>query len=405
MQRLIVWFISVSAAFTASLAGAAPLHKVPAAAPGAYVVILSADHPARVHAESMARWAGTTIVHTYDTVLNGFSVRTTEQKALALAKMPGVEAVWEVPRVRPDDVQYGPPQGLDRIDQRALPLNGQYSYFNYTTPTTIYVVDTGVDPRPSEFGTRLMYQINFTRNASGVVDPGDYTDGGLPLNDGWHGTAVAVIAAGANYGVARFAKIANVRVLPGDWDEVIAGVNWLTQQRNARPTEKHIANLSLGSDQGVAFNGWQPAIIAIQNSLNAGVGYVFSAGNDELDACRHFPAWMASQHSGAIAVGSSNPETDAVLTKSNQGPCVDIYAPSGVQWGDTINNSLAGGTSSAAPHVAGVFASRWANSPASSAGEIEGLIKGIGTPGVLSGLWPTSNNLLLYSLLPKRRPS
>jgi subtilisin family serine protease len=395
-----------SSLLTLSTFAAAPLHKVAGAVAGRYIVLLDDEHPSTGHAESLTRSAGATLVHTYDTVLNGFSIRATEQKAAALTKMPGVAAVWEVPAARANDVQANPPKGLDRIDQRDLPLNNSYTYYSNTTvPTTIYIVDTGVDPRPSELGTRVVANINFWTNDAGTIDPNDYTDGGLPLNDSWHGTPHAVIAAGTQFGVAKAAKIANVRVMrnaaDGSWDDIVAGVQWVTQRRYAVPGEKHIANLSIGANWGAPFTGYQPVITALSASINAGVAWIFSAGNNAADGCSHFPAWMASQYSGAMSVGASNPDTDAVFSYSNQGPCVDIYAPSNVVWGDA-SFGVAQGTSAAAPHVAGVFADRWTSATATS-GETEGLVKGAGTPGVLSGIWSNSNNLLLYSLLPRRR--
>jgi len=406
MRRLISCLILC--AVTGPLFAAAPLHKFPGAVPGRYIITLDADHPSADHADFLTRSAGVTLVHTYETVLNGFSVRATEQKAQALTKMPGVEAVWEVPPARGTDIDYTAPKGLDRIDQRDLPLDNQYAYFMYTTPTRIYIVDTGVDPR-TEFGSRLIVNQNYWTNSSGVRDPNDYTDGGLPLNDSWHGTPHAVISAGADNGISRFAKLVNVRVMKnagdGSWDDIVAGVQFVTQQRNALPSEKHIANFSIGANWGNPFTGYQPAITAFAASINAGVAWIFSAGNDAIDGCKQFPAWMAYQYSGAMSVGASNPSTDAIFSYSNQGPCVDIYAPSSVEWGDTQNGSVATGTSAAAPHVTGVFANRWANAPTSSAGEIEGLIKGVGTPGKLTSIWANSNNLLLYSLLPRRRPS
>lgn len=399
-------------AFATPLFGAAPLHRVPGAVAGRYIVQLDEEHPSSDHAEAVARLAGVPVVHTYSLGFNGFSMRATEQKAQALTKVAGVAAVWEVPAVHLTTVVATSAKGLDRIDQRTDNLDGYYTYFTYTTPRTLYIVDSGMDPRPSELGTRVAYNVNFYTTSSGVRNPNDYTDHGLPLDDVWHGTATAVVAAGANFGVARSTslKIANVRVTApagfrSSWDDVQAGIQWVTAQRNARPTEKHIANLSLGSKYDVNFDGYTPVKLALQASLNAGVAWIFAAGNDKVDGCRFFPAWMASQYSGAISVGASFPETDVVLDESNQGPCVEIYAPSEVEWGDERYGTVAGGTSAAAPHVAGVFAERWGNAPTSSAGEIEGLIKGIATPGVLTGLWPTSNNLLLYSLLPKRRPS
>jgi aqualysin 1 len=387
---------------------AASFNKVPNALPGRYVAVLDADSPAAEHAQSMTRAANVSALHVYSHVLNGFSFDGTEQKALVLSKLPGVSSVWEVPVSRGTDTQVGVPDGIDRIDQRDRPLNDTYTYTMYTTPVTIYIVDSGMDPR-AEFGNRVISNINFSynQNSSGqwVRDPNAYTDHGLPLNDFWHGTATAVVAAGAQNGVARFAKIANVRVLgdngSGSADDIIAGVNYVTQQRAARPTEKHVANASY--TLYFANQVYPPFDTAYANSINSGVAWVFAAGNANADACNYYPARLSVQYSGAMTVGASVPTTDAVAAYSNQGTCVDIFAPADVTWGDP-GATVAGGTSAAAPHVSGVFAIRWANAPTANSSEIEGLIKGVGTVGALtSNVWPSSPNLLLYSLLPRRR--
>lgn len=379
-------------------AAAGEIHRAIDRVPGAYIIELEPGTPAPANADALTRRAGAKLGHVYDVVMNGFSIRGTEQQAVALTRMPGVASVSEVGRFHPTDVMSHAPVGLDRIDQRARPLDTFYTYTMYTAPTNVYIMDTGVDPYP-DFGNRLVTNVNFSRNASGVVDPNDTTDHGLPLGDGYHGTMVAVIAAGGQHGIARWAKIHNVRVcsLSCDGDDMLAGVNWITQQRNARPSEIHVANASIAGGDTRPNN----AFIA---SINAGVAWVFGAGNNSEDACAYHPASLAATRSGAISVGASIPETDAIATYSNQGPCVEIYAPGSTTWGfPPAPSSRADGTSVAAPHVTGVFAARWANSPTSTAAEIEGLIKGVGTAGVLTNIWPTSTNLLLYSLLPKRR--
>jgi subtilisin family serine protease len=381
---------------------AAPLHKVNNPVPGRYIVTLKSDTPANSHAESLARSAGAELGHVFHIVLNGFAIVGTEQKALALTKLPGVEAVWEVPVARPTDTQFGAADGPDRIDQRNLPLNDTFVFSMYSTPTTIYMVDTGIDPR-AEFGDRLTKNINFHRDANGIRDPNNYTDYGLPLDDFYHGTSGAVIAAGGQNGIARFAKLANVRVCHSlcAADDILAGIDWVTQQRQANPSELHIANASYTGK----YLSYPPTDAAYQASINAGVAWVFGAGNGDgvvgEDACQYYPARLAAQYSGAMSVGAASPNTDRVFNYSNQGPCVDIFAPGSTDWG--IPNRTASGTSIAAPHVTGVFAVRWANAPTVTAGEIEGVIKGVGTPGVLSNVWATSPNLLLYSLLPRRR--
>lgn len=269
----------------------------------------------------------------------------------------------------------------------------------HTVPVTIYLADTGMDPRP-EFGNRVIANINFSTGLNGLRNPNDYTDHGLRLDDVWHGTTTAVVAAGAQNGVAKWAKIANVRVLTGaqgTYDDIVAGIDWITQQRLARPSEYHIGNASFG---GTAV--YPPAEDAFRRSVGAGVAWIFGAANDSADACSYSPARLGRELSGAITVGAMNPANDTVYAYSNQGPCVEIFAPSEVEWGDP-GGTVAGGTSAAAPHVAGVFAIRWAYATAAPASEIEGMIKGAATMDVLKGLWTSSPNLLLHSLLPKRR--
>lgn len=410
MSRLLITLLLAPLLVSGAVAQAAPLHKVPGAVKDRYIVLLTKDTPADAHAETLARGANGKVVHVYApttrTTLNGFSMIATEQAAKALTQKPGVESVWEVPTVHLTGIQYAPPEGLDRIDQRELPLDGSFTYSLFSTPTTIYVADSGVDPR-DDFGGRLTSNINFV-TINGVRDPNNYTDGGLPLNDSWHGTAVAAIAAGTNYGVARFANIANVRVIGGNegvgtYDDVVAGILWITQQALARPTERHVGNASF------AGGPYAPAETAFRDSVAAGAAWVFAAGNlstsDPL-ACNNSPARLGPELSGAITVGAMLPTTDAYYPDSSHGSCVEIVAPTEVAWGSAADTggTVLGGTSAAAPHAAGVFALRLAGSTGTNA-EQEGVIKGVATPGQLTNLPAGSPDLLLYSLMPKRRAS
>ena len=70
MRRVPFWFVAMIV--VAPLLSAAPLHKFAGAVAGRYIVTLSPDYPAANHAETMSRTTGATLVHTYDTVLNGF---------------------------------------------------------------------------------------------------------------------------------------------------------------------------------------------------------------------------------------------------------------------------------------------------------------------------------------------
>ena len=54
-----------------------------------------------------------------------------------------------------DVIQSNPPSwGLDRIDQRDLPLDDSYTYDFDGTGVTAYILDTGIRPTHNDFGGR-----------------------------------------------------------------------------------------------------------------------------------------------------------------------------------------------------------------------------------------------------------
>src|SRR4051812_2851706 len=68
----------------------------------------------------------------YKNALKGFSVRLPEAAAQALSNDPRVDYVVEDGEISVSATQFNPPSwGLDRIDQRDLPLNNAYNY-DYT---------------------------------------------------------------------------------------------------------------------------------------------------------------------------------------------------------------------------------------------------------------------------------
>lgn len=222
---------------------------------GRYLVVLTAGTSSAQAAPALVNDVGGILIHTFKTTLNGFSFFGSSAQAQALIGRAGVYEVWEVGRARALDVQTAPHEGLDRIDQRELPLDGEYSYTSVVNRTaTIYIVDSGIDPT-NELRDRVVANVNFYTNSdTHVRDPNDYTDYGLPLDDHWHGTASAMIAAGTRSGVAKSANVANVRVLDergnGAWDDLIAGIEWVTEQALAKPAERHVGNFSIGARAG-----------------------------------------------------------------------------------------------------------------------------------------------------------
>jgi len=289
----------------------------------------------------------------------------------------------EVSASATDATQTNPPWGLDRIDQRALPLNARYNYVSTGAGVRVYIIDTGIRITHSEFQGRASYGI-------------DTIDGSLPANDcNGHGTHVAGSVGGRTYGVAKGVQLIAVRVLDcagsGSNSQVIAGVNWVTNQRRVNPTIPAVANMSLGGSTSPTLDA------AVTNSIAAGVTFVIAAGNNNGgNACNISPARVAQ----ALTVGATT-ATDARATYSNIGSCVDLFAPgSGITsawWSsDTAINTL-DGTSMATPHVAGIAALYLQSHASALPAEVANALNNNATANLVSNPGANSPNRLLYS--------
>jgi subtilisin family serine protease len=275
--------------------------------------------------------------HVYRDAINGFAAELTDQQVEALRNDPNVTVVEQDQEVVADSTQYmntyGDPWGLDRTDQRPLPLSGTYIYNHSGSNVRAYVIDTGIQTNHPQFGGRAtnMY---------------DYWGGSGADCDG-HGTHVAGTIGGSTFGVAKQAMLRGVRVLDctghGSVAGIIAGVNWV----RANAIKPAVANISIGSGKSSLENE------AVTNLINSGVFVSVSAGNDSVDACAQSPASAA----GTFTVAASD-RSDYRASFTNYGACVDGYAPgvnvlsAGLGGGSTFKN----GTSMASPHVAGVIA-------------------------------------------------
>ena len=315
--------------------------------------------------------------HVYQHALNGFAAEMTPEEAEALSNDYRVLFVEEDGIVTADATQNNPPWGLDRIDQRNLPLNAVYT-FNWTgAGVRAYVIDTGIRTTHTQFGGR----------ASNVFD----AFGGNGQDCNGHGTHVAGTIGGSTYGVAKSALLRGVRVLncsgSGSNSGVIAGVDWVRLNHIAPA----VANMSLGGGISSALDA------AVNNLHNAGVTIAVAAGNSNANACNSSPARAAN----AITVGSTT-TTDARSSFSNFGTCLDLFAPgSGIQsaWfsSDTATATLSG-TSMASPHVAGVAALYKQANPSASSTTIRNAIVNNATTNVVGNPGSGSPNRLLYSL-------
>ncbi len=378
---------------TTGTAAAAPAHDRPApvlgteragAIDGRYIVVLEgrASRSDAAAAVDAARDHGATRVKRFSTALEGFSATLSDSAVADLRSNPDVAYLEADQRVSIDATQSPATWGLDRIDQRNLPLNNSYTYTPTGQGVTAYIIDTGVLSTHTEFGGRVTSGYTAISDGRGTTDCNG------------HGTHVAGTVGGTTYGVAKSVTIRPVRVLDctgsGSTSGVIAGVDWVTSNHAAGAPA--VANMSLGGGVSTALD------TAVANSIADGVTYAVAAGNENTNACNGSPSRVAS----ALTVGSTT-NTDARSSFSNYGSCLDLFAPgsniTSAWYTSTTATNTISGTSMATPHVAGVAALYLQGNPGASPSTVGNAITSTATTGVVSGAQTGSPNRLLYSPL------
>ncbi|UNM16366.1 S8 family peptidase [Streptomyces formicae] len=371
---------------TASAAEAAPEGVIenagaPGAIAGSYIVTLdeSAADAGSKAGKALAAEYGAKIKKTYNAALNGYAVELSEAQAKKFAADPAVDSVVQNRVFTISGTQPNPPSwGLDRIDQKALPLNQSYTYPDSAGEgVTAYIIDTGVRITHGDFGGRASYGYD------AIDDDNTAQDGN------GHGTHVAATVAGSSYGVAKKARVVGVRVLnnagSGTTAQVVAGIDWVTQNA-VKPA---VANMSLGGGVDTALD------TAVRNSIASGVTYAIAAGNDSSNASSTSPARVTE----AITVGSTT-NTDARSSFSNYGSVLDIFAPgssitSAWNTSDSATNTISG-TSMATPHVAGAAALYLADNRTATPAQVSTALTSAATTGVVGNPGSGSPNRLLY---------
>jgi subtilisin family serine protease len=353
------------------------------AIPGRYLVVMEprAGHPAAARAERVAAARGAVVTHRYRAALDGFAAKLSPTALEALRSDPDVAYIEADQRITVQGTQSGAPWGLDRVDQRNLPLSGTYRYDRTGAPVTAYVIDTGIRAGHTQFGGRVAAGFTSIKDGRGSRDCNG------------HGTHVAGTIGGKKFGIAKQVRLRPVRVLncagSGSTAKVVAGIDWVTAHHGSAPA---VANMSLGGDGSAAMDA------AVANSISDGITYVVAAGNFGMDACDFSPARVGP----AVTVGATT-RSDGRAGFSNYGSCLDVFAPGKgiVSAWHTTNKATRtlDGTSMASPHVAGAAVLYLQQFPTASPEQVADAVVGGATTGKVTGRGSGSPDRLLYSLL------
>jgi subtilisin family serine protease len=351
---------------------------------GKYIVVFNAgvrDVPGL--ARGLAQANGGTVRFTYQRALRGFAADLPDRAAAALARNPNVAFVEQDQVMTASTTETNATWGIDRIDQRNLPLGTTYNYTNTGVGVTAYIIDTGIRFDHAEFGGRA--RTGFDAVASG----------GNAADCNGHGTHVSGTVGGTTYGVAKGVSLVAVRVLgcngSGTTSGVIAGIDWVTTNHQSPA----VANMSLGGGGSTALDN------AVRNSIASGVSYAIAAGNGNQggiaqDACKYSPARVAE----AMTIGATD-KTDRKASWSNYGNCVDWFAPgvsiTSAWYTSTTATNTISGTSMATPHTTGVAALYLQTNPGASPQQVRDALYANTTKGVVTSSKTTNNHLLFTS--------
>ncbi len=367
-----------------ALAGDGTIHK-PAGAElikDRYIVVFNRDGRPDERASQLAAVHGGRVTDVFRYALEGAVYEMTEAQARALATNPNVAWVEQdaVFTINSPGSQSNPTWGLNRVDQRNLPLNTTYVWDFMGSGVKVFILDTGIRTSHTNFGGRASW---------GKVCTGEAQSDGHG-----HGTHVAGTVGSTTWGVAKGVSLVAVKVCTNSGScptsSITCGTDFVTQQKQASPSTPMVANMSLGGPASTTIDN------AVNSSINAGVFYAVAAGNSNANACNTSPARVAN----AYTVGSTT-STDARSSFSNFGSCLDVFAPGSSitsTWNtsNTATNTISG-TSMASPHAAGAAALVLEQFPTSTPAQVASTLNSRATTGKVTNPGSGSPNRLLYT--------
>ncbi|MEY4615150.1 MAG: hypothetical protein RJB66_110 [Pseudomonadota bacterium] len=326
----------------------------------------------------MESYSHLAIKNKYDTLWSGFSASLTPNDLQQLKNDDRIEEVFEDQEVHLDglNVQQNASWGLSRIDQRQRLSDDFYEYAYTGEGITVYIIDTGINIRHSEFQGRAQIGASFVRASK--------SDGG---DCHGHGSHVAAIVGGKEFGVAKKVKLVGLRTLDckgsGSLSDILEALDWVGRYGPSRS----VVNISIGTIASKHLDDTIGLLVA------RGVTVVVSAGNSSQDACLQSPARAPA----AITVGAIE-QGDRKAFFSNDGPCVDVFAPGtdilSAHKGHRTSTKVLSGTSMATPFVTGVMALAIQQFPKKSTATIRKYVLERATEGVVIDASASKNNVI-----------